>query len=196
MQRNKMYKLSEEARKDIKWWYLFLPGFSGMSILWLLDVIQVDAEMAVDACLQGAGGVSGKECYRVSFPHFIKSPNIGILHYELWVVIIAVRIWGSKFKGKVIRVRSDNEAVSIIINTGRSKDKMLQKLLRELMWWMAIYEFKIKSVHIMGKINKLPDLLSRWTEGPEVRQEFERQGGKDLVVKPIDKKFFKFMHEW
>ena len=171
------YVLSEQVRQDIKWWYLYLPGFKGEGILWMLDIPKIDAEMAVDACLVGAGGVHHSECYKTEFPDHIKigKGETNIAHLELWAVIIGIRLWGKELRGKIIKVKSDNEVVSTIINTGRSKDKKLQQLLRELVWWMSIHEMRIKTVHIFGKNNRLPDLLSRWTEGQAVQDEFFRK---------------------
>ena len=56
----------------------------------------------------------------------------------------------------------DNGAVSIIINTGRSRDPKLQDCLRELAFTAAMGEFQIKAVHILGRDNRILDLLSRW----------------------------------
>ena len=67
MKRDKFYPMSAEVRKDIKWWYLFLPGFKGTLILWLLDVEQIDQEFATDACMVAAGGVSGDTYFRCKF---------------------------------------------------------------------------------------------------------------------------------
>ena len=112
MDRNKNYKITEEIRKDIKWWYTFLPQFEGTSILWLLDVEEIDRELAVDACMVAAGGVCENEYYRTRFPDRICNEGIAITHLEMWAVIIAVNLWGSKMTGKIIRIRSDNEAVA------------------------------------------------------------------------------------
>ena len=119
MKRGSYYRVSEEARKDIKWWYLFLPNFEGSSLMWLIDVEKVDAEMSVDACLHGAGGVRKDQCFTVTFPqHISGNKKYSISHYELWAVIVAIRIWWSQLTGKIIRVRTDNEAVAVIVNTG------------------------------------------------------------------------------
>ena len=169
------YLVTDQMKKDLKWWYLFLPGFQGMSIMWLIDVVEVDAEIATDSCMVGAGGCSHDEFYRVKFPTHVLTEETKIAHLELWAVLLAVRIWGATMTGKVIRVKTNNEAVAHIINMGRSQDLLLQKLLRERTWWLAIFQFCIKSVHLMGKLNRKPDLLSRWHEGPHVREQFEQQ---------------------
>ena len=189
------YHVSEEARKDIKWWYLFLPKFSGTSIMWLLDAVATDTDISLDACLVGAGGTSHDECFHVKFPSWIKGEGINITHFELWAVIIGIRLWGPNFCGKVLKVQTDNAAVATIINTGRSFDEKLQKQLRELVWWLATYEIKVKSVHLMGRLNKLLDLLSRWEEGVEVRRQFHNlTKHRNMVFKHINNSWLVQVH--
>ena len=130
MDRNRRYRVNKQAKKDILWWRKFLPEFPGSSILWLLDVAEVDSELAVDACLRAAGGYRGNEYFRVEFPKDFSERHLKITHLEMWAVIVAVRLWGSELTGKIIRIRSDNEAVTTIINTGRSYDLRLQAQLR------------------------------------------------------------------
>ena len=173
MKQNKMYMVNEQMRKDIKWWYLFLPDFKGTSVLWLIDKITIDEELAVDSCLTSAGGVCGNNYYRIMYPKwFLESEKYQIAHLELWVVIIAVKLWDPQLSGKILKIYSDNEAVSQIINSGRSQDLLLQKLLRELTWWLARHEFKVKSVHLRGVLNRIPDILSRWNENAQMQEEF------------------------
>ena len=45
------------------------------------------------------------------------------------MVIISIKLWGSKLVGTIVRIHANNEAVSCIINTDRSKDLQLQTLL-------------------------------------------------------------------
>ena len=175
---------------------LFLPGFQGTAVMWLLDVETIDHEMSMDASMSGAGGMSGHKYYRVSFPIQILTEKTKIHHLELWTVILAVRVWGRNMTGKIIRIKSDNEAVTQIINTGRSKDLLLQKLLRELTWWLSIHQFRIKSMHLMGKDNRIPDILSRWEDSPHLRQQFIKLGGGAMKRKYIEPDYFRFTHNW
>ena len=99
-------------------------------------MLEIDLELAMDACLKAAGGVRNSECFSVKFPEAVKN-ECKITHLELWAIILAVKMWGRELTGKVIRVKTDNEAVSTIVNTGRSYDLHLQTLLRELVWWLA-----------------------------------------------------------
>ena len=197
MSRGRTYKLSNEARKDIKWWTLFLPGYNGTSIMWYLNVAEINKEFATDACLIGAGGVAGNQYYSVRFPEHLRRKEVNIVHLELWAIIIAIRLWGVKLTGKYIRVKTDNESVSSIINSGRSRDEMLQTQLRELVWWLSTYQVKLRAIHWPGRLNILPDLLSRWHEGRSVREEFVKQTeGKHMVRRNIDVQWFNYSHEW
>ena len=197
MQRGVWYDVTEEARKDILWWYSFLPQFKGTSVMWMLNCAEMDAEMSVDACLVGAGGLCENTYYRLRFPKHILAKKHSIVHLEMWAVIIAIRAWGDLLRGKYITIRSDNEAVTAIINTGRSFDVRLQKQLRELVWWLAKYDMNLRSVHLPGKLNRIPDLLSRWSEGLPVHSEFKsRTEGLQLTRTIINYNWFQFAHEW
>ena len=136
-----------------------------MSILWLVDSVVVDGDMAMDSCMMVAGGWSGDQVFLVKFPRYVCKKFAHITHLELWAVIIAVKVWGKQHTGKIIRIHTDNEAMANIINSGRSQDILLQAQLRELLWWLTMYQFKIKSVHISGVSNRIPDMLSRLCRG-------------------------------
>ena len=107
-----------------------LPQFSGKCVMWLLDISEIDSELAVDACLKGAGGMAGNHYFHTGFPHEFHRQGLRIPHLEMWVIIIAVKLWSSKYRGKIIKVCTDNEAVAVIVNNGRSNDPYLQSQLR------------------------------------------------------------------
>ena len=194
--RHRYYKVNEEMRKDIKWWYLFLPGYNATSLMWLTDAVMVDTEFAMDACLTRAGGNAGDEVFSVRFPRQV-TQSAHITHLQLWAVIISVKLWGEKCSGKIVKISTDNETVSHIINSGRSQDLLLQKLLRELTWWLVKYQIKIKGVHLSGRLNRIPDLLSRWHEGNAVRAEFTQlTEGRNIVWRNVDNTVFKYTHDW
>ena len=193
MQRGVTYEMSEEARWDIKWWWDYLPRFQGTGILWLLNIYGVDTYMATDASLKGAGAICKNQYYRVTFPQ--KMRHLHIVYLEMWAIILAIRLWGEQLKGYIIQISTDNEAVCTMVNTGRSHDSYLQTLLRELVWWLAEYQVQVKTVHIGTKENTLPDLLSRWGEGPRVHKLFtQKTNGKKMVRRKIDKAYFNLSH--
>ena len=85
----------------------------------------------------------------------------------------AIKIWEHKLTGTYFWVLVDNEAVATILNTGASRDKFLQQVLREILMTAAKGQFMIKAKHIKGVDNRIPDWLSRWHE-PEARKNFRR----------------------
>ena len=73
---------------------------------------------------------------------------------------------------------------------------MLQKQLRELTWWLSIHQFRIKSVHLSGELNRLPDLLSRWHEGKSTQEEFYARAGQNMQHRVVPDRMFNFTHNW
>jgi len=120
-----------------------------------------DAEVSTDACLKGGGGWSGEEYFSVEFPEFIIKENHHINVLELWTVLLALRIWNTRFAGRRIQIMCDNEVSVGLINTGKGRDPMLLKLIREIHFICCVHNFQIRAVHIPGVENRLADKLSR-----------------------------------
>jgi hypothetical protein len=68
-------------------------------------------------------------------------------------------MWGTKFKGKRILIKCDNQVTVYVINTGKSRNSCLQCCLREICFLAAVHEFEIRAVHIAGIDNCLADML-------------------------------------
>ena len=59
MKQQKWYRILTEARNDIKWWYIYLPQYNGVLVMWY-NQVDLDQElMAKDSCLNGCGGWLG-----------------------------------------------------------------------------------------------------------------------------------------
>ena len=91
---------------------------------------------------------------------------------ELLTIVIALKIWGHKFKGKRLLVNCDNLSSCLVLNKGSTKCSFMQSCLREICFLAAVGEFEIKAKHIEGVNNRLPDLLSRWELDAKYRREF------------------------
>ena len=169
MNRGDKYHIPLEARKDISWWARCLHQYNGISILWLVRTPGTDTIIATDASKQGYGGIAGEEYFRGRFPEEYQDMNIAVL--ELKAVMVALKHWGRKLTGKYFWVHVDNQAVATILNTGSSRDHILQDTLREIALIAATHQFVIKAKHISGVSNRIPDWLSRWHQ-PESRRLF------------------------
>ena len=148
MKNTNRQKVEAELLKDIKWWQTFLPTFQGSDILWLQDCKAIDRNLATDASLTGAGGKCNNEVFHARFLAELLAEITHISQLELITVVIAVTLWKSKLKGKVVRLSVDNMACVHVINAGNSKDKIMLRYLRQLAWVCAENSILVKAVHI------------------------------------------------
>ena len=181
MNRKDSYSIPPEARKDIAWWGRCSHEYNGVSILWLHKEPDTDKVIPTDACLDGYGGITQGQYFRGRFPPHLWGKNITIL--EILVVMVALKIWGRKLEGTYFWIHVDNEAVASVLNTGASRDKALQDVLREIALLAAEHQFVIKARHIAGIANRVPDWLSRWHQ-QEARRKF-REYAKDRSLQHI-----------
>ena len=78
---------------------------------------------------------------------------------EMWNVLLEFRLWGHMWKRKQIGVKCDNQAVVSVINTGITRNNGLGALVRNIWFETALWDIKLKVVHIRGKDNSCADLL-------------------------------------
>ena len=190
------FRIGEEFQKDLVWWGDCVERFNGKSIILETLWKSPDAIIATDACLQGGGGVnwSKRRYFHSQFPAELAAAHINAL--ELVVLVVALKLWGDDCHGLRVQVNCDNMATVEVVNSGRSRDELMLSWLRELAYWCAWHECQVRAVHIAGKSNRLPDLLSRWETGPHVRQEFRsRIGGAWREVK-VDDHVFSLSGKW
>ena len=158
---NHRFKIGSQFRKDLIWWKEFLVVYNGISYIPEMIWREPDADMSTDACLVGGGGWSGDELFSFKFPDDILGKGFHINILELWTVLVGLRIWKSRFTGKRIQIICDNEVSVGLINTGRGRDPMLLKILREILYLCCVENFQIRAVHIPGVENRRADKLSR-----------------------------------
>lgn len=195
--RNRVIQLDIDFYRDINWWCSFLKEYNSVSMIKTAKWSGVDIIFATDACLVGCGGVCGDFFYHSPFPDFIRERGLSIAGLEALAVVVALRIWGREWHGQKISFACDNWAVVQVINSGRAKDPFLLSCLREICYICAIFEFEVFAVHIEGKNNRLPDLLSRWDLDPNNQTSFFDMSGfvrEHNVFVP--KSYFLFSHNW
>ena len=119
--------LNDEIKSDLQWWLAFFAN--GVS---LVPPSVYCAETIVnDACLFGAGGVFGNECFHITFPdHIIED------------------------------IQSDNETSVQVINSHHSHSPLLQQCLRILWLICATHDLDLQAEHLPGFLNPYADLLS------------------------------------
>lgn len=154
--------LNREFHRDLEWWQRFLRVYNGVSVIGYYLWSEPDAVFSTDACLSGCGGLSAGEYFHTEFPSFILQEFPHIHHLELIAIVLAVRLWGHLWSGLRVRVYCDNKAVAHALNTGRVKDPLLARGLRELWFNLAVVGCELRAVHLSSEQNRDADLLSRW----------------------------------
>ena len=154
--------LTAEFRKDIAWWRRFLRAYNGVSMISTAQWSSPGEVFTTDACLTGCGGLCGDQYFHAVFPSFVVQQTLDINCLELLTIIVALKLWGSRWSGLRLSVRCDNEVAVTVLNTGRCRNSFLNSCLRELCYLAAIHEFEVRAVHVPGVSNCYADLLSRW----------------------------------
>ena len=89
--------------------------------------------------------------------------NILILRsWEVFPIVIALRIWGPLMADRCIIFRTDNAAFVDIINQQTSKPKLVMALVRDLVLTSLQYNIVFRTKHIKGVHNTLADHISRF----------------------------------
>lgn len=148
-------RLTQEFQADVTWWCKFLSRWNGIALIPKSSVVEV----FTDASKYGYGAVSGElwisELWRPS--QVVKHSN----WKELCTILIAIRRWGSRWRGCQVRLHSDNMASVAICNRGYSRSPHLSKLMRSIFWATAGFDIDLSVVHIPGVLNTSADFLSR-----------------------------------
>ena len=143
--------------KNINWFKKFVKKFNGKSFF---IKNTVDVEIHLDACLKGMGAIFGSQVYHVKAPSYLEENNIAVL--EMFNILVALRTWAIKWKNKNIKIFCDNLAVVTVLNNGKTKDKLLAAISRNIFMDAAQFDISLIVSHVAGKTNITADLLSRW----------------------------------
>ena len=165
--------------------------------MWHVQLDITDQFAASDACLIAAGGRCEQECFKVDFPAWLLNYTNNIAHLEMIALIVTLKVWIHKMKGKSLIFNCDNMAVCHCVNSGLAKDEYLLQCLRELSWLCVTNEFYIRLQYIESAANLIPDLLSRYSSDWKARRKFhklnEEIGLKQVTIKD---EMFNFVSSW
>ena len=194
---DKQYEIPIFFKKDIAWWDRFLLTYNGVSMMMIEEFSKPDEIFSCDSCLTSCGGFWEGHFFHAVFPEKIKERGYHINILEMLAVILCLRLWGSNFKGKRIRIYSDNLSVVTVINTGKSRCEILQSCLRELTFLNAINECEVRVVHLDTHANRLADHLSRYDISDFHKQQFYKLASNyNLVEHWVHEELFDFINSW
>ena len=139
-----------------------MPFWDGVYFFDLLDWAPVpDLFLSTDASGSlGCGAFYADEWFSGSWSATQRS--LSIAYKELFPIVIACHVWGSKWRYHRIQFRCDNQSVVAVISSGTSKDSRLMQLLMKLFLCAARFNMKVTAKHVPGKDNAIADALSRF----------------------------------
>ena len=157
MGEEKFNKLNLDFFQDLNWFSKFLTKFNGTAFF---DHRPIKALVELDACMTGMGGCWYSQVY--SLPIEKNYKNFTIYHLEMLNLLVATRLWTDHWSSQKVVLFCDNQAVVSVLNNGRTKDRTLGAIARNIQMIAAIKDINLNVVHILGKNNTVADLLSRW----------------------------------
>ena len=91
---------------------------------------------------------------------------------ELFVLVVAVKIWAPKLAGSRFQISCDNDAAVQVVRSGCTRDAFMQRCLRQLWLTSARYDLDLHVSHIPGVHNVFADCLSRWDADSTFQRKF------------------------
>ena len=202
---NVKVKLTDESRKDLRWWNRYLDHFNGVQLIvdedpFLLELDQMlDRPFEVcagDATPTGGGAWYGNQYWSRQLPIENQDPNIGIHIKEFWVVIASSRLWGDDWSGRSITIFCDNDAVVDTINHRKPKDTLLLSMLREFLYVVVTKKFFPVVRKIGTKENHLADHISRRHDNDAADRVFSEAGLQGMVPIMVSDLSFTLTEPW
>ena len=170
---SRLCPISDDLKSDLHWWCTFLPHFNGVSIIktdpWITDPLF----LSTDACLTGAGAFFEGFFFHTPFPDTVMTSfGHDINTLELLAIMVALKLWRDRLRGKRFLLHCDNANSVTAVNSGRSRVPGMQACLREIWFLSALYDFEFRAEHIPGRTNTIADHLSRWHIAPSHEAQF------------------------
>ena len=132
--------------------------------------------------MEGLGGRFKNQVYYVSMAKYMD--NYNICHLEMLNVLVSLKIWGKVFKNKKITVKCDNMSAVLVLTNGKTGDKVLAAIARNIQMQAAMDNITLKVMHVQGKQNTAADILSRWGLQPDVKKLEEVIHNPQWIVVP------------
>lgn len=188
-------KLSNDLKKDLLWWKMFMDKFNGVE---LIIPRTVSCHVLGDATLSGAGAWDEDlgEYWSREFPRALQSPDYPIHQKEFITVILEVKVWGASWSGKRVAIHCDNVAVVQSISLLKPKDPEMQRCLREFLYHVTVFKFEPVLVWIPTKDNYVADFISRNHNPDDIAKRFTEIGIPEMKQIVITDDMFNFVADW
>ena len=140
------FPVTSEMLSDIDWWLTFLPLFNGSAMIALRPHDFHDVLFTCDSSLHRGGATCFDECTSFAFPRDIEELALHINALELFVLVMAVKIWAPKLAGSRFQISCDNDAAVQVVRSGCTRDAFMQRCLRQLWLTSARYDLDMSLI--------------------------------------------------
>ena len=164
-------RITDSVRQDLLTWQKFLTRYNGITYFRALHIADSEIiHMVSDASKLGFGACYGSKWIQAAYPDTWQKYHITFL--ELYPIFVLIHIFGHLMKNSNILFHCDNSAVTAILNKQSSKDKTVMSIVRPLVLLLVRLNIYLKSKHIPGVLNILPDRISRFQVTPSLLREY------------------------
>ena len=153
-------EIDTEFREDLKFFNELFPAYNGISIINKTPVNSADS-IELDACLTGCGAICSDQYYSCTFPHQVLGENHHISHLETLNIVVALRLWAPKYRGRTLTVYTDNTTACAALTSGRSRDPYLARCARAMFVCITAADVQVLVYHRPGLQLECADALSR-----------------------------------
>ena len=202
---NKKVLFSEDCRADITWWSRYLRRFNGVECMYIDESMDLSLEQLLDSSAlvncgdaqpMGGGSYYGSEYWSRPFPRWLQDTRIAIHIKEFYVALVSAWLWGESWRGKVVYVFCDNEAVVETLENQKPKDPKLQELLREYLYIVCTRGFTPKFRKIGTKANEVADFISRRHDPTAIDKFFKDKNLPSRSIVEVPDSMFNLGSNW
>ena len=187
------HRIPRETQMDLQWWKEFFPLYNGVTMMMNNQWDDPDETLASDSCLSGGGAYIGWQFLHFEFPKSVLKICKHINQLECVTLVVAIAKWAHFFTRRRIQVYCDNQVTVASINSGTSRNRVLQSCLRYLHRIMAVESFDVRAVFLTSSQNRAADSLSRWhlheRHGAEFSNMMDGRKMEEVNVSPTDFQF-------
>ena len=177
--------LTPDFLKDLAWFRKFAPKFNGISFF---NHAHIHAKIGLDASLEGLGAYFNDQMYAI--PLCRGYNQFHVVQLEMQNVLVAIRVWANQWRGKTIVIACDNQAVVLVVNTGKTKDRILGAIARTIAMEVSLADINLRLIHILRKNNIVADNLSRYYINDQHKKNVEQLLSQAIWVVPADSTLF------
>ena len=150
-------KLSANAKRDLKFWALFLSKWDGIRIICphrRKFYIYTDASGS-----KGIGGWWGPNAFSSRMPRRHRSKHIN--WKEAYAILFALACWAEQLSGCSITFMCDNKTIVSALNNKSVHGEAINPL-QLILLTAALYDIEIESLWLSSEENWIADALSRF----------------------------------